>query len=170
MIRERAWKFPLLVIALSSRRVGFAAATGPMRLDAVRSWSVQHVPTVRRTCLLKRRIVQAVGRFEPRTILVTHGARWELGREVRRRIRSSAHALGLCVDLLDLDDACKMLGVASLRAAAERIADSYPERTRFVRPFLSPSAKESNARDRRPTLSAMTVAHAVSVAHLIKFG
>ena len=170
MIGTRVWQFPLVVIALSSRRVGFAAAAGPMRLDAVRSWSVQHVSASRRMPLLKLRVLRAVERFEPRTILVTHGARWGLGRRVRARVRNLARTLGLRIELVDLGDACRIVGVNRLQAAAERIVDSYPERARFVRAFLGPTAIASNARDRRPTLSAMTVAHAASVAHLIKFG
>jgi hypothetical protein len=112
-----------------------------------------------------------VQHFQPKSLLVTHGARWRFGTSPRQRIKVVARELGVRLDFVDLEQARCILGCArQLRAVAERIVDSYPERAPLVRPFLSASTGAANARARRPTLSAMTVAHAASVAHLIKFG
>jgi len=164
------WKFPLIVVALSSRKAGFAAATGPMKIDAAQSWSVRHVAPDERLQLLERRILRVVEKFDPETILVTHGSRWRLDARVRTSFRVAAHKLGLRIAFFDLEEACRILGCERrLRAAAERVVDSHPDLERRLRPVLA-SPTSPAVRDRRPLLSALAVAHAASVAHLIKFG
>lgn len=167
----RIWKFPLVALALSPREVGFVAATGPMRIDAVRSWSVRHVAADARRQFLESRVLRALEKFEPETIIVTHGSRWRMSERLRSGSKAAVRALGLRSSFLDLEGACDILECPrTLSAAAERIVAWHPELERRLRPALGTKVDPGALRDVRPVLSALTVAHAASVRHVIKFG
>lgn len=167
----RIWKFPLVALALSPREVGFVAAMGPMRIDAVHSWSVRHVAAGTRRRFLENRILRAVEKFEPETLLVTHGSQWRMSERLRSGSKAAVRALGLRSSFLDLEDACDILVCPrTLRAAAERLVAWHPELERHLRPALATKVDPGALRDVRPVLSALTVAHAASVRHVIKFG
>jgi hypothetical protein len=168
---HRTWKFPLVVLAVSARAVGFVAATGPMRIDAVRSWSVRHVTATLRERVLKSRVLGAIEKFNPETILLTQGSRWRMSERWRESAERAAHQLGLSPAFVDLDEACASLGCRrTLRAAAERVIAWHPELERRLRPAIGTRRDTSGLRDLRPVLSALTAMHAASVRHVIKFG
>lgn len=171
MTPERIWRFPLVVLAVSSREVGFVAATGPMRVDAARSWIVRKVAPGTRRQFVEARVLEAVAKFDPETVLVTHGTQWSVDEATKKACLDSAMNLRLEVAFLDLGEACDLIGCdRRLHSAAERVTDWFPRFARRLRPALAGRPDRGALRDIRPLLSALTVAHAASVAHVIKFG
>jgi hypothetical protein len=161
----------VIAVALSSRSVGFAVATAPMRLDAWSSWSVRHVQPNARRRFLESRVLRAVRKFDPATLLVTHGTRWRLNERARADCRAAAHELELEVAFVDLEQACLSFeSKRDLRCVADRLMDSYPELERKLMPVLGESYDRCPLRERRPLLSALAIAHAASVERLVRFG
>jgi hypothetical protein len=164
------WRFPVVALAISARQVGFVAATGPMQVNEAKAWALRKVAADERRQFVKHRILQVVEKYEPETILVTHGTRWKMDRKLRAVCLAAAKELELQITFLDLDDACRFMECGrSLRAAALRISDSYPKCERHVRATVR-SVNASAARETRAILSALAAVHAASVRHLIKFG
>ena len=167
---DQVCRFPLAVVAVSSRKAGFVVLRAPLAHDVVRSWSLRHLgAALKRRALIERRILHATLWFKPAILLVTHGSRWGVESASRSRIRYILRRIPVSVRFMGLEEACSILGChRSLKAIAERLLDVHPELEPRIRHALN--AQSSNARDIRPLLSALAVAHAVSVAHISKFG
>lgn len=161
------WKYPLVVIAVSRRMIGFVGSTGPMSIDKTFVWSMRHAQAHKRRALLREHLCAFVRECAAATVLVTHGTRWRMDEETRKTLRIGKIAPQ--VSVVDLADACDLMECPrKLRIVAQRIFDSYPGAYRHVKAVLAGDA--AAARDERSVLSALAVAHAASVQHLIKFG
>lgn len=159
MTLERLPAFPLLVVAVSRRGCALVAMSGPLSIDARQSW---RKPSW-------RYVAQVASWLEPRSVLITHGSRLR-SRGVPCDLPRGILPADARTETLHLGDACAILGcIPMVTAIAARLIDMYPEQTARFRCFAS-GAQSDRARTARPLLSALAVGHAVSVAHLIKFG
>ena len=159
MTTQKPWQFPLLAIAVSSRGSAFVAMPTPFQIEA-RASSRKPWPG---------RVDRVLSWFQPRTILVAHGARWH----VTRSLRDVAQALPNTEQFepISLNHVCDVLGCApTLAGVAERVMDMYPETEPRFANFLTSPRRTDRTRRARPLLSAYALAHAASFAHLVKFG
>ncbi len=161
MTNPLPWKFPVLALGFSSSGGAVVALQSPLRIEAYAAW---RKPSF-------RYIERILTWFEPATILVTHGTqrRWRvpLDARCRRRLR----ATGALIESLTINDGAETMGCGrSLPEIAARIVDIHPEFARSLAPFTRGRVRTNRARKARPLLSALTVAHAASVRHVINFG
>ena len=160
MTTDRVWAFPVLALALSPRGGALVVFERPLRVSERQSWRKSTWRYVERAC----------ASLQPRTILVTHGARFSALAPVWRAAPRHTLPAGVQRETLRLEDACTILGCdARLPAIAARLLDMYPEQAARLRCFGA-NPRSDRARASRPLLSAFAVAHAASIAHLIKFG
>jgi hypothetical protein len=140
-----------------------------MRIDTKFAWSVRHISSQQRYPVVRQRIETLVQKYGVKAIVMTHGRRWRMTPSARKRLAVGEvmrHA-----SFVDLEDVCDLMeSPRNLRSVAQRIADSYPEVRRYVESLLGSKLNPRKVRDARPILSALAVAHAASVQHLIKFG
>jgi len=169
----KVWEFPLLAVALSNRKVGFVAVESPLRMDPPELWHLRQLggPEARERATRKR-LLRAIAYYRPRTVLLAHGTRWTLTPvDIRAARRVSAGISDATVEVVTVGDACKVIGCDdSLRAVTLRLCDMYPALEPKLRQFLSGSQRPVDVRDTRPMLSALAVAYAASVAHVVRFG
>jgi len=163
----KVYRFPMLVLAVSRRNAGFVAMRAPLQLESAQLWSLrQHSTTANRLDVVERRMMRAKSWFEPTTVLLTHGSRWRMDDATRTQCRVN----GAGHEVVHVQDACRTLDCAvSLRALALRLIDSYPALEARLHAVLSRSVLGDTARELRPLISALAVAHAAGVTHLEKF-
>lgn len=145
--------FPLLVVAQSERRSGIALISRPFKVERARC-TKKHISEI---CL---------GGSTPRAVLVTHATRW------RCAPRTSSSRQFVCpIVAISVAAACELLECApTVQAAVARITDGYPELERRFAPLTRAIGRSDAVRNTQPLLAALMVAHAASVAHLMKHG
>jgi hypothetical protein len=154
MTREfPAPEFPLAVCAQSGRSAAFVLAQHPLEVEA---------QFVVETGAFGRLLNDFVGLFQPATLLHVNGTEWR----VETAPLSAGSALAITVRA-----ACEFLGCAPTRnSVIARLLDAYPELEPRLRLVAQSRRRDDRVRAAQPLLAALIVAHAASVAHLVKHG
>lgn len=111
---------------------------------------------------MQERLRRVVVELEPATLLHVNGTCWRSDTPPPRM----AGALAATVRA-----ACDFLGCAPTRkSVVERVVDGYPDLEPRLSPIVRSRSRDDRLRAMQPLLAAMLVAHAASVAHLMKHG
>lgn len=166
MMPSTTWKFPVLAVAVTSRRMAYVAMNRPLYLDDLRSWETRRA----RQSML-RRIVGACTWHGVRAVLVCHGSCGLVPVDFLDRLREAIPQHVDRLETLGLASAREIIGCDQTHPAiAERLIDAYPEVGKHLAPLSLRRTRTDAVRDARPLLSALAIAHAASVAHIMKFG
>lgn len=112
--------------------------------------------------LLVRTRRNLVALFEPRTLIHVNGTRWT----IQAPPLTPNGVLAITVRA-----ACEFIGIEPTRfAIAQRLLDAYPEQEPWLLPVARAIIRTDRVRAAQPLLATMIVAHAASVAHLLKHG
>ena len=145
--------FPLLVIAKSKRRSGIALLRRPLLLDIAR-------------CSKKSVSRPGLRVAPPRAVFLTHATRWQAIPQP-----AEIAQVACPVTAIPVTAACEFLECgATVQDATQRVIDAYPQLERRLAPVLEARGRSDTVRNAQPLVAAMIVAHAVSVAHLMKHG
>lgn len=166
------WRFPLVALAPSRRKIGFVVLGGPLWIETARTWHVRQLRSpASREAFIRKRLEWAMQWFEPQSLLVVPGHLWRLGNGAAAECRSIARAFGSGATVFDLSEVCERLDCEkSLRSVAERLVDCFPELERRLAPALQDEPRSDRLRNVRPLLSALAAAHLASVEHIVRFG